>query len=154
MTTVLMPSNFKKDSLACIPELLETFPGMPLKVLLFHPFGLSSSITDLLMLARRSREEETLISLDFYGECVELQQEYPELEGVNWTCFYGTTLVAFKNFLKANSIDFIASPTTYKFQALSKQSLNPNLFLEKCGLPVISITPQECTFAHRTEQAS
>ncbi|MBC3539681.1 hypothetical protein ACFSC6_21680 [Rufibacter sediminis] len=142
MATVLMPSNFENDSFACIPELVETFPGMPLKVLLFHPFGLSSSITDLLMLSRRNKEEN-LVSFDFYRKCLALEQEYPQITGVNWTCFYGTTLVAFKNFLKANSVDFVVSPATYRYKSIGKLSQNPSLFLEKCPLPVISLTPME-----------
>ncbi|RNI30644.1 hypothetical protein [Rufibacter latericius] len=141
MATVLLPSNFQNDSFSCVPELVETFPGMPLKVLFFHPFGLSSSITELLMLSRRSREE-TLVSFDFFRQCRALEKAYPEVT-VNWTCFYGTTMVAFKRFLEANAIDFIASPASYQYQAIGKQSLNPSLFLAKCGLPVIQITPQE-----------
>lgn len=140
MPHILIPSNFTMDTLDCLPELAETFPGLELNVLLFHAVGLSNSITDLLMLSRRTKEEE-FISQAFAQSCKKLEEALPAIKAVNWTCFYGTTMASFKNFLKANQIDFIACPTTFAHQSLSKQSLDPMLFLEKCGLPVIPVTP-------------
>ncbi|WP_210487664.1 hypothetical protein [Rufibacter aurantiacus] len=141
MIHVLIPSNFKADSLHCLSELTETFPGLPLKVIYFHAFGLSSSITELLMLSRRSKEEE-LICSHFTRLCRQVQQEEGLVQAIEHTWFYGTTMAAFRNFLKANEISFIAVPANFRHQALGKLSQDPSPFLEKCGLPVISVAPR------------
>ncbi|KAA3439501.1 hypothetical protein [Rufibacter hautae] len=141
MIHVLIPSNFKADSLHCLPELSEIFPGLPLKVIFFHAFGLSSSITELLMLSRRTKEEE-LVSSRFTSLCRQAQQEGDWVQAIEHTWFYGTTMAAFKNFLNANEISFIAVPANFRHQALGKLSQNPMLFLEKCGLPVIAVAPR------------
>ncbi|WP_205500758.1 hypothetical protein [Rufibacter psychrotolerans] len=138
MITVLMPSNFKQDSLAYIPELVETFPGMPLKVVLFHPFGLSSSIQELLLLSREA-DEDKLVSREFLRACSKLREAQPTLVALEWTCFYGSTMLAFRSFLEAHAVDLVATPATYEHESLGPQSLSPFQFLNKCPLPVIPL---------------
>ena len=136
-----MPSNFNQSSFDCLPEIVKTFPDTPLKILFFHPIGLSNSITDLLLLPRGNREDN-LISFSFCKQCMEIEKELPQIKYLKWKFFYGDTLIAFKNFLAANNIETIVIPKSYRYESICKQSLNPMLFLEKCGLPIISISPR------------
>ncbi|ALI98272.1 hypothetical protein [Rufibacter tibetensis] len=150
MTPVLIPSNFQEDTLHCLRELTQTFPGLQLKVVLFHAFGLSSSITELLMLSRRS-EEERLVSPDFWKNCRKLQQELPEIASVEQAYFYGTTQVAFKNFLHAHQIAFLIDPGNYRHQTIGRLSQDPKPFLDRCGLPLITVTPWVPQASHGVE---
>ncbi|RNI29706.1 hypothetical protein EFA69_09125 [Rufibacter immobilis] len=141
MTHILIPSNFKEDTLGCLREVTQTFPGLQVNVTLFHAMGLSGSITDLLMLPREGQEKK-LVSRHFLQECAQLKQELDEIASVEHCFFYGTTMAAFRNFLKANKTEFIVWPANYKHEAIDRLSQDPLPFLEKCGLPLISVSPR------------
>jgi len=141
MTHVLIPSNFQEDSLDCLVELIETFPGLPLKVLLFHALEVPTCITDLLMLPRECREEE-LIPARFSRQCQELVQELEQVQEIKHAFFYGNTQSAFGNFLKANKIDFLVAPAGFRFTPLSSFSQNPMPYLKKAALHLVTVSPR------------
>ncbi|MFC6997523.1 hypothetical protein [Rufibacter roseus] len=141
MIHVLIPSNFKEDTFPCLTELTETFSGVPLKVVLFHALAMPTSITELLMLPREG-QEAILISTRFTRQCQQLEKEVEQVKSIEPVFFYGSTNVSFRNFLKANKIDVMVSPQEYSYQAISPFSQSPFAFMEKAGLPLITVAPR------------
>ena len=138
MKTILVPTDFNASALNCIPQLCSNMKGTPINIIFVHLFRLSDSITDLLMLSRRSREFE-YVSADFHKGCNELKQQWPEIKSFSIDFFYGTTLGMFRNFLEANEVDCILHPDFCSCQKLNKMSIDPSALIARCGLPVLTL---------------
>ncbi|RZL41144.1 MAG: hypothetical protein EOO93_30225, partial [Pedobacter sp.] len=65
MKTVLVPTDFNLESTKIIDALVQDQPNEKLNIIFLHAFKLSDSITDMLMLSRRSRDYEN-VSDEFY----------------------------------------------------------------------------------------
>ena len=65
MKTVLVPTDFNLESTKIIDALVQNQGEENLNIIFVHAFKLSDSITDMLMLSRRSRDYEN-ISDEFY----------------------------------------------------------------------------------------
>jgi len=100
-------------------------------------FKLSDSISDLLMLSRRSREYE-FISEEFYAGLKALKQECG-VKLVKIEFFYGSTLKVFKHFLESNEITHILDATNHPVSLLNKASIHPSEFIHKCGIPLLMV---------------
>lgn len=139
MKTVLIPTDFQLESLKVIDALIMANPGQQFKIVLFHVFKVSDSITDLLMLSRRSRDYEQ-ISDDFYFELENYKKRYEgQLTNIEISYFYGTTVAAFRNFTDNINLDLIAFSSAYEFQAINKYSLNPTNLIERAKLVVVDL---------------
>ena len=138
MKTILIPTDFNASALNCIPELCASMKEKDLKIIFVHLFRLSDSITDLLMLSRRSREFEH-ISDDFHDGCQKLKATFPEIKSIRIEFFYGSTLSMFKNFLEANDVDCILHPDFCTCEKLNKTSVDPASLVAKSGLPTVTI---------------
>ena len=138
MKTILIPTDFNASALDCIPELCTSMKEKELNIIFVHLFRLSDSITDLLMLSRRSREFEHF-SDDFHKGCVGLKKAFPMIKTMRIEFFYGSTLSMFKNFLEANEVDCILHPDFCTCEKLNKTSVDPSSLVSKSGLPTITI---------------
>lgn len=145
MKTILIPTDFNLSILNCIPSLCKNTEEKKLKIIFVHLFKLSDSISDLLMLSRRSREYD-YVSDAFHKGCHDLKNEYKNIESFKIDFFYGSTLSMFKNFLEANEVDCILHPDACSWNKLNKASIDPLGLVAKSGLPTTSIPKKQEEF--------
>ncbi len=139
MKTVLIPTYFKVDSIKIIDAFKLNHKHEDVTFIFLHALKLSDSITDMLMLSRRSRDYEQ-ISDEFYQAIAASKQKYPKLiKNIGIEFFYGSTVVAFKNLLETLSVDAILYPADYAFLPLNKYSVDPQVLTARCGYPVITL---------------
>ena len=137
MKTVLVPTDFNLESTKIIDALVQAQPHETLNVIFLHAFKLSDSITDMLMLSRRSRDYEN-VSDEFYQRLNDYKKRYPnQVKNIGIEYFYGSTVSAFKNFIEAFEVDCIAYPKDYDFKALNKYSIDPKYLTERSGCEVV-----------------
>ncbi|WP_442590335.1 hypothetical protein ACSBL2_03790 [Pedobacter sp. AW31-3R] len=160
MKTILIPTDFDQLSVhqskvilgkagnelvmtSYITDQGQTFKHEKVRIIFFHAYKLTDSISDLLMLRRRTAEYGQ-ISPEFHEACASLKADYEQaIYSIGIEYFYGSTMAAFRNFVEANEVDAIFYPEDYNFQKISRYSLDPELFLKRSGLPVIK--PLELT---------
>ena len=138
MTTILIPTDFNEKSVQRSQDILENFKDEKVKLIFFHAYTLTDSITDLLMLTRRTAEYGQIPEA-FHKACHELrQQNKATIAGVGIEYYYGNTIASFRNFAEAQEVDAIFYPADYQFRKISKYSLDPAVLIGRSGLPVIS----------------
>lgn len=141
MKTILIPTDFEESSIKGTRDLLKGLKNESVKIIFFHAYKLTDSISDLLMLSRRSADYAQ-IPEEFHRALFQLKQVFSEtVDGIAIEYFYGSTMAAFRNFAEANEIDCIFFPEQYSFNKISKYSIDPMLFLDKSGIPIIRIQP-------------
>lgn len=141
MKTILIPTDFNEQSVKTARLIPVNSDNEKIKIIFFHAYKLTDSISDLLMLRRRTAEYGQIPDA-FHTACNQFKLENEAtVYSVGIEYFYGSTMAAFRNFIEANEVDAIFYPGNYNFQKISKYSLDPELLLKKSGLPVIQ--PQE-----------
>ncbi|WP_293309582.1 hypothetical protein [Pedobacter sp. UBA5917] len=139
MKTVLIPTDFKLESIKIIDALVQHQGNQKLKIIFVHAFKLSDSITDMLMLSRRSRDYEN-VSGEFYQEINNAKAKYADqINTIGIEYFYGSTVAAFKNFLEAFDVSCIAYLKNYAFTPINKYSIDPKILTERAGCEVIQL---------------
>lgn len=138
MKSILIPTDFNLSALNCIPALCNQYKDEKLRFYFVHMFKLSDSISDLLMLSRRSREFEQ-VDEDFYNQCAEMKRKYQQIETLKVDFLYGSTLSMFKNFLEDNDINAVLDPANCSISKINKSSIDPNVLIAKSGLPIVKI---------------
>lgn len=142
MKTVLVPTDFKLESINIIDALVQSQRNEKLNIIFVHAFKLSDSITDMLMLSRRSRDYEH-ISDEFYQQLNQVKSKYADQIGtIALEYFYGSTVAAFKNFIEAFDVNCIAYLEGYNFTPINKYSIDPKYLTERAGCQVIQLTPR------------
>ncbi|MEO7212338.1 hypothetical protein [Mucilaginibacter sp.] len=140
-TNILIPTDFSLASLKAIPALIQQQPGQKFKITLVNFLGLSDSISELLMLSRRSREYEH-VTQEFLNECTRLSREYSgQIEHLTTEFFYGNTVAVFKNYLEAREIDQVARLKDHTYAKLTPLSYEPGTLLERSKCKVITLAP-------------
>ncbi|WP_316772244.1 hypothetical protein [Pedobacter frigiditerrae] len=143
MKTILIPTDFNTESVKIIDALVLTNKPQNIGIIFMHAFGLSDSITDMLMLSRRSRDYEN-ISNDFYTQLEIYRQKYPNhIKFIGIEYFYGNTVAAFKNFIDGVNADFIAYPKDYNFEKINKYSIDAKTLTKRCGCEVVELDVNE-----------
>ena len=143
MKTVLVPTDFNVESLKIIDSLVVTNKPQDIGIIFMHAFKLSDSITDMLMLSRRSKDYEN-ISDEFYAQAEAYKKKYPNhIKFIGVEYFYGSTVAAFKNFIDGCNATCIAYPKEYNFKAINKYSINPNTLTKRCGCEVFEVDINE-----------
>lgn len=139
MKKILIPSDFKDSSLDLVERLLEKHPAIKISVLFFHVIRFSGSVTDLLLLSKRSREN-SLIDKAFTDRCNFLEKKY-RLNNLKLESqfFYGSTVARFRDYLRANQVDLIWYNRDYFYDQLSKNSLDPGSLIQKSGYPTFTL---------------
>jgi len=136
MKTVLIPTDFNLKSLSILNSLIQQ-KTEKMNIIFLHAFKLSDSITDMLMLSRRSRDYEN-VSDEFYNTINEFKGKYPDqVNCIGIEYFYGSTVAAFKNFLEAFDVDYIAYLKNYDFKPINKYSIDPKFLTERSGCEVL-----------------
>lgn len=141
MKTLLIPTDFNASALDIIPGLCASQQKCELNIVFVHLFKLSDSISDLLMLSRRSREFEH-VGEDFLLRCRELQQQYPQIRSFRIEFFYGSTLSMFRNFLESQEINCILHPELCSWKQLNTASIDPSGLISKCGIETLTLLPK------------
>lgn len=139
MKTLLIPTDFTAQSLQCIPSLAQQYYPKKLNIILVHMLKITDSISELLMLSRRSAEYRHIPD-NFYVRCRELEKDYSHLiNHINIDFFYGSTIAVFNNYLDAHNVDAIVIPHD-NYQMLFKNSIDPEVLIAKSGKRTITIT--------------
>ncbi|MBB5647805.1 hypothetical protein [Pedobacter cryoconitis] len=143
MKTVLIPTDFNENSVYLSENILKNFKDEPIRILFFHAYKLTDSISDLLMLSRRSTEYGQ-IPESFHSACYDFKKTHQaQIDTIGVEYFYGSTMAAFRNFAEAHEVDFIYCPETYSFRQISKYSINPDVFLNKSGIPILKVIQED-----------
>ncbi|MFD2147998.1 hypothetical protein [Mucilaginibacter antarcticus] len=122
MKTLLIPTDFKLESLNAVSRLVETLHPQKLNIVMVHMLGITDCMGELELLSRRSVEYR-LISSEFYNSCIRLKQQHADvIEKIDVTFFYGYTMAAFRNFLDAQDIDAIVKLDDYDYQLLTEKA--------------------------------
>jgi len=136
---IIIPSDFTLSSLNIIPVLAERYPDQKLNISLVHFLQLSDSISDLLLLSRRSREYQ-LISDEFYAGCTMLKNDYADrIENITPDFFYGNTVAVFKNYLEEKETGLIAMPENHSYARLTPNSFDPTILMQRSGYKIITL---------------
>ncbi|WP_114936225.1 MULTISPECIES: hypothetical protein [Mucilaginibacter] len=136
---IIIPSDFTLSSLNIIPVLAERYSKQKLNISLVHFLQLSDSISDLLLLSRRSREYQ-LIDDDFYAGCTMLKNDYADqIENITPDFFYGNTVAVFKNYLEAKETELIAMPENHSYARLTPNSFDPTILMQRSGYKIVTI---------------
>ncbi len=138
MRTVLIPTDYHLSALDCIPNLCMQSENEEFTFIFVHMFKLSDSISELLLLSRRSREFEQ-ISDEFYEECEALKAAYPQIKRFKMEFLYGNTLGMFRNFIEDNEVDGVLDLSSCSFAKINKASIDPQILIQKSGLPIITV---------------
>ena len=136
MKTILIPTDFNESSVYASQGIFGNFPDETFKLIFFHAYKLTDSISDLLMLSRRTTEYGTIPEA-FHKACYEFKAKNKQVGMLQIEYFYGSTMAVFRNFAEANEVDAIFYPDLYNFNKISKYSIDPSSFLNKSGIPVI-----------------
>lgn len=139
MKNVLIPTDYTVESIKIIEALIFSKKCEQVNFVFVHAFKISDSITDLLMLSRRSKDYEH-ISDEFYTALNQCKSKYAkEINNIRLEYFYGNTVAAFKNFLDALNIDHIAYAKDHQFSSINKYSINPKYLTERAGCATIEL---------------
>lgn len=137
MKTALITTDFRIASTEVLETLLLEHPEETFRVIFFHAFKLSDSISDFLLLTRRSRDYEVVSDI-FYERLNKYKADYSQqLHSIGIEYFYGSTVAAFKNFMEARSVDCIAHDACYKFNPLSKHSIDPKYLIDRVSCEML-----------------
>ncbi|MFD0749876.1 hypothetical protein ACFQZS_06965 [Mucilaginibacter calamicampi] len=143
MKTVLIPTDYRTESLQYIPQLLSKFYPEKVDVVMVHMMSVTDCVRELLMLTRRSAEYKH-ISDEFYNGCIGLKNENPsQLNNIRLEFFYGNTTSAFKNFIDLHDIDAVLELTGYRYKMLNQASINPVEMIDRCGKKIVKINSRE-----------
>lgn len=138
---ILIPTDFSLASLTAVEAFIQQHSGQRFNITLVHFLQLSDSITELLMLSRRSREYEH-ISPEFEARLNEYRQQYPDqIATIHPEFFYGSTVAVFKNYLEAQKINKIVALQGHEYDKLTQNSIDPSLLLERSGYPLLMVKP-------------
>ncbi|OKS86879.1 hypothetical protein [Mucilaginibacter polytrichastri] len=139
MKTLLIPTDFKLQSLNCIPQLTKQLYPHKLNIIMVHVISVTDSITELLMLSRRSAEYRYIPDA-FYMACKEIKESYKNnVNEIRIEFFYGNTVAAFKNFLDANEVDAIVDLANYDYELLTEKSSDPTLLMSRSGMKIMTV---------------
>jgi hypothetical protein len=137
MKTVLVPTDFNLESVQIIDALIQDQPHETFNIIFIHAFKISDSITDMLMLNRRSRDYEN-VSDEFYQLLNDYKSKYnDQLSRIGIEYFYGSTVAAFKNFIENFEVEFIGYPKNYNFKPINKFSIDPKYLTERSGCKLL-----------------
>lgn len=131
MKRILIPTDFSGQSLDILTDYLLSSNENEVSVLFFSVVKLSDSITDLLLLSKRTKEIE-LIPKSFENYCNCIQKEFVRIKEVRFEYFYGNTVALFRNFLDANRIDEIVYDPSIKMEMITKASSDPIEMIDRC----------------------
>lgn len=139
MKTVLIPTDYRTESLQYIPQLLSKLYPEKVDIVMVHMMSVTDCVRELLMLTRRSAEYKH-ISDEFYNGCIALKNEHQsQLHNIRLEFFYGNTASAFKNFMELHDIDMVLELSGYAYKMLNQASIDPAEMTDRCDKKIIKI---------------
>lgn len=139
MKTLFIPTDFTYQSLQSIPTIAQQYYPQKVDIRLVHMLKITDNIGELLMLSRRSTEYRQIPD-NFYIRCRDLEKDFSHLiNRIHIDIFYGSTVAVFNNYLDAHDVDAIVPPHD-NYQLLFKNSIDPEVLIEKCGKRVLDNT--------------
>jgi hypothetical protein len=139
MTRILVPTDFKAESAKIIDAIALQPNFKEVTIIFLHAFKLSDSISNLLMLNRRSRDYEN-VSDDFYKKIDQYTVKYKgKVKAIGIEFFYGSTAAAFKNLMEGLKIDLIVYAQDYNFNPINKYSIDPKYLTLRSGCEVLEL---------------
>jgi ABC-type sulfate transport system substrate-binding protein len=139
MKRVLVPTDFNVESTKIIDAIALHQGLQEVTVIFLHAFKLSDSITDMLMLSRRSKDYEH-VSDEFNNKIDAYTAKYQnKVKGIGIEFFYGSTTAAFKNLLEGLQVDLVVYPQNYSFTPINKYSIDPKYLTSRCGCEVLEL---------------
>jgi hypothetical protein len=136
--TILIPIDFRTESLHTLKIALEAHTIEPTKIVLMYAESLGDSITELLFYT--PGKSITNLTTPEFTEALEIIKNRFEgmITSISIKAFHGLNTNALKSFCEANNIDAIYIPKTYKLKT-PKRAFNPIPLLRKLNLSVIEI---------------
>jgi hypothetical protein len=67
--------------------------------------------------------------------------EYPQITSFRMEFLYGNGLNTFRNFLETNKIDAVLNLSNCDVAKTNKSGIDPQILIQRCGLPVLNIRP-------------
>ncbi|MES2726816.1 MAG: hypothetical protein V4643_06915 [Bacteroidota bacterium] len=136
--TILIPIDFQTASLHTLKVVLENNTNTHIRVVLMYAEYLSDSISDLLFYSHT--KVITALNTPEFQEALEILKNRFEasLEKMEIKIFHGVNTNALNNFCKANNIEAIYVPKTYKLKT-PNQAFNPIPLLRKTTLPFTEV---------------
>lgn len=151
MKTILIPTDYRVESLKHISGLLNKFETEEVEIIMVHMLSVTDCIRELLMLSRRSAEYKH-IPEEFYAICMQLKNDHPhQLKNIRLEFFYGNTVAVLKNFMEANEVDAVLLINNYQYKKLEKTSNDPVELIRRCGKSVVTIQSDELEEKARPE---
>jgi hypothetical protein len=141
MRTILIPTYFDEQCFTELKDLVDNLVNEKINLIFFHAYKLTDSISDLLMLSRRTSEYGQ-IPEQFHKNCYDLKSNHNQILSIRIEYFYGSTVAAFRNFVEANEVTEVYYPENYQFRQISKHSLDPMILLTKCRIPTFKPAPK------------
>ncbi len=137
--TLLIPTDLDPAMLGCITVLAKRLYPQKIEVILVNLMKLTDNPTDLEKLSRRSAEYQK-ISSGFYDACALLKRSNPDsIHDIRIEFFYGSTVAVFREYLETNNVDDIVMLDRYEYRKLNKNSISPELMVQRLGMQVMSI---------------
>jgi hypothetical protein len=139
MKHVLIPTDFSIRSLRVIHNVIERYGNEPLTIVMMHALRMPTSITDLMMLSRRSAHYD-LITDDYKDACEIIRNKYASsIANLKTEFLFGNTSAVFRNFLQYQNIDVIVCAANSEFRLAGKDSYNPISLINKSKYPVYHV---------------
>jgi hypothetical protein len=140
-TNILIPTDFSLASLNAVTALVQQNPDQRFNIVLVHFLQLSDSITELLMLSRRSREYQH-ISPEFEAQLNELRTAYSDqITTIGTEFFYGSTVAVFRNYLETKQTERIIMLQGHSYAKITANSIDPTLLLQRSGCRLAILKP-------------
>jgi hypothetical protein len=136
--TILVPTDFRIESLNTLKLALKQNEQYELKVVLLYAELQSDSITDLIFYSPQ-KIIQSHITQGFRDAISILQNRFgPVFAGLKIELFHGHTNSAFANFLQARGVSEIYVPGRYSLQATGR-AFDPAKLINTSGLPVFKM---------------
>lgn len=150
MKKILVPTDFSIGSLNVIHSIAARFEE-PVEVVLFHAVYLSNNISDLLFMTKKI--SQTYITKDYTEACEILRNKYSSrIQSLKTTFFYGSSSMAFNNFVEANDPDYIAINGQHTYKETYKHSIDPMPLVRRAKVELLSLNVETVAPARKISE--
>ncbi len=130
-TTILIPTDFKLDSLELLKTFIQFQEGDAIEVILVHGIYLSNSISELLFFDESELKLE-MAGRTFLKQLNNVQNELgSKVKSIRVAFYYGHTQSSFEYFTEANCVTKMIIPDNMEFDLSNRKSMDIRPFLRK-----------------------
>ncbi len=149
MKKILVPTDFSIGSLNVIHSIAARF-NEPVQVILFHAVYVSNNISDLLFMTRNIKQ--TYITNDYREACEILKNKYFSRIHLKTDFFFGSSSMAFNNFVEANNADYIAINAQHTYKETYKNSIDAIPLIRRAKCEVLSLNVEAVSPARKISE--